>query len=313
MRAPIAPPPHLHHLPMHQPQLQPITVTQLPSLPSSLSRPIPILWYRSRLSLASPFPILAGEILSLPTIQKQCLTSFRNYGTALIQLMVGSRDHRVIFEIHKQVLCDESIYFRKLFSAKPGLDIHCLPDVDPTAFVFVYKWLYGDRKSISQFIVVGRANCEAKGIRAMIELYFMAYHLHITPLEDLAMELLGNGYYRSDLYPTNEDIEHAYTKTEPGSALRQYMARQFQQRILTSIAGPPLDELHNLLRRHPELAMDFVLQSRGVLKNGLWRTETLMVCDFHAHPRGAPCPTRRLTFSSIDYAYGTGRCGVDGI
>jgi hypothetical protein len=235
---------------------------------------------------------------------------FRNYGTMMVQLMVGSGQHRVIFEMHKQALSDESLYFRKLFAARPGLNTHSLPDIDPATFVFVYKWLYGNRKSIAQFIVLGRINCEQEGIRTMIGLYFVAYHLQFTLIEDLAMELLGNGYFHSDLYPSNEDIERAYTKTEPGSALCRYMARQFQQKILTSSAGPSLNELHGLLNRQPSLAVDFVLQSRGVLTNGLWRTETLTVCEFHAHPRGDPCPTGQLTFTSIDYAYATGRCDV---
>ena len=228
----------------------------------------------------------------------------------MVQLMVGSGQYRAVFEMHKQLLSDESLYFRKLFVARPGLNTHSLPDINPATFVFVYKWLYGNRKSIAQFIVLGRINCEQEGIRAMLELYFVAYHLQFTLIEDLAMELLGNRYFHSDLYPSNEDIERAYNKTEPGSALRRYMARQFQQKILTSTAGPSLGELHGLLNRQPSLAVDFVLQSRGVLTNGLWRTETLTVCEFHAHPRGDPCPTDLLTFTSIDYAYATGRCDV---
>ena len=54
----------------------------------------------------------------------------------------------------------------------------------------------------------------------MIDIYLVAYKLLIASLEDLAMELLGNDYYRSDLYLTVEEIELAYSMTSPGSALR---------------------------------------------------------------------------------------------
>jgi len=80
----------------------------------------------------------------------------------------------------------------------------------------------------------------------MIDVYLIAYKLMIASLEDLAMELLGNGYYKSDLYPTVEEIELAYSMTSPGSALRAYMLRQFQYMIFTSTVGPSRDELYGL-------------------------------------------------------------------
>ncbi|KAE9371333.1 hypothetical protein N431DRAFT_558880 [Stipitochalara longipes BDJ] len=233
----------------------------------------------------------------------------RNYGTAMVQILVGPGHNCVAFEIHKQVLNDESVYFRELFAAQPGLTSHSLPEIEPSCFTVVHKWLYGNRKAIAQFIVLERLNCD-DGIRAMLKLYYLAYHLQFTSIEDFAMNLLGNGYFRSDLCPSNKEIEQAYERTDPGSALRQYMVRQFQQKILTSTAGPTLDELHGLLSRQPALAMDFVSQSRGVLTNGLWRTEAVSVCDFHAHPRDEPCATSKLTFNCIDYAYITGHYDV---
>jgi hypothetical protein len=221
----------------------------------------------------------------------------------------GGGQHCVAFEVHKQVLNDESHYFHELFATNPGLTRHSLPDINPVTFKMVHKWLYGNRKSIVQFIVLSRLNCEEAGIESMLNLYFIAYHLRFTPLEDLAMDLLGNGYYRSDMRPSVEDIELAYAKTESGSPLRRYMVRQFQQQILTSTSGPPAGELHDLLTRlPPSFAMDFVLQSRGVLTNGLWQVEVLPVCEFHSHHRGDPCPTGRLSFNCIDHAYATGSC-----
>jgi hypothetical protein len=154
---------------------------------------------------------------------------------------------------------------------------------------------------MAQDIVLQRLNVGRAGIEAMLSFYLVVYHLGITPLEDVAMDMIGNGYYKSKLIPTNGDIELAYEKTGPESALRCYMARQFQQKILTSTAGPSKEELNDLLSRHPALAIHFVVQSRGVLTNGLWRTEVLPTCEFHEHGDEDPCPNGQLGFKWVDY------------
>jgi hypothetical protein len=175
-----------------------------------------------------------------------------------------------------------------------------MPNIDPVTFLRVHQWLYhGNTKSIAQEIVLGHLNRGRIGIREMIDVYLVAYELIIPSLEDLAMELLGNGYYRSDFYPTTGDIELAYSKTFPGSALRAYMLRQFRYMIFTSAAGPSCDELDGLLSRNKVIAKDFVLQSQGVLTRRLSRTEVLTICEFHIHPRSEPCPTGHHSFRCI--------------
>jgi hypothetical protein len=229
----------------------------------------------------------------------------------MVALIVGpTQRHR--FEIHKQLLIDESRRFRLLFGgsrfdAQPGMITYSLPEIDPIIFHKLYEWLYvGNTQPIAQSLVIFRLNSEETGIQSMLKLYLAAYALEFIELENLAMDLLGNGYYVSDMYPSNEDIELAYNKTGPGSGLRRYMARAFSQKLLTSIAGPPLNELRGILTRQPSLATDIVLQSLGTLTNGLRRTEDLTTCEFHSHYRGDPCPTSRISFNTIDYVYATG-------
>lgn len=228
------------------------------------------------------------------------LTLFRDYGLEIFHLIVGARQQH--FEIHKQLLNDKSVYFRDLFITRPDLTSHNLPDIDPVTFGKIHQWLYyGNTKSIAQEFALGRLNCGRVGTRQMIEVYIIANHLEITSLEDLAMELLGNGYMRSNLYPNIDDIELAYTKTSPGSALCAYMARHFQHMILTSTNRISLEELGGLLTRHPILAIQIVLRSQGVLNGGLSPTEVLTICEFHNHPRDQPCPTGHHSFNCIIY------------
>jgi hypothetical protein len=161
-------------------------------------------------------------------------------------LIVRPRQRR--FEIYKELLNDKSLYFRDVvFVAQPDPNSLSLPNIDPVPFLRLHQWLYhGNTKSIAQEIVPGHLQCGRIGIREMIDVHLVAYKLMIASLGNLAMELLGNGYYRSDLYPTMEEIELAYSMTPPASALRAYMLRQFQYMIFTSTISPCRDKLYGL-------------------------------------------------------------------
>jgi hypothetical protein len=224
----------------------------------------------------------------------------------MVTLIIGpTQEHR--FKIHKQLLIDGSPHFRQLFGTQPGMTTHTLRQIEPVIFDMFFKWLYaGNNQSYAQPLVVSRRNSGENGIQLMIKLYLVAYALEFRELENLAMDLLGNGYYLSDTYPSMEDIELAYISTGPGSGLRRYMARAYHQKLSASTAGPSFTELVSYFDRQPSLAADIVLLWHSTSTNDLQRTEDLTTCKFHSHYRDDPCPTSQISFNAIDYVYATG-------
>lgn len=167
----------------------------------------------------------------------------------LIVVLVGPEEKR--FDIAKNLLIDNSVYFRRFFAAHPSSHMHNLEHVDAAAFAKVELWLsHSDLGSPSSCRSVSREVALASGgtkiIAELINIYAAAYDLGVTSLQDVCMELLGTTYHRSNTLPSCTHLVLAYTKAQAKSALRIYTAKAFHHKVMTSPDEPSAERLHDL-------------------------------------------------------------------
>jgi hypothetical protein len=216
----------------------------------------------------------------------------RNRAQDIVALYVGPQ--RECFEIPAKILSDNSSFFRDLFARNPGQNVFRLLDTNAVAFGKLHEWLYGDPSVIAKGITLGALNCGELGIQEMLEAYIAARKLKFTALEDLAMGLLGLGYYSSNIQPSSAHFELAHRETSQDSKLRFYLAISFYYSMMNWEQHGPSANTLTVARQYPQLQDEFFSMCRDTMltKGRLWKPEPVWscaICEFHNHPKEEYC------------------------
>jgi hypothetical protein len=199
---------------------------------------------------------------------------------------------------------NNSIYFRDLFAVNPGWNAYDIPDINPQCLRIILSWLYhGNDISTVRAITSMRLNYD-DGIRDMIDIYIVAHKLKFLVIEELAIGILGLGYYSGGFGPRARDIYTAYRDTEANSGLRCYIAVSLCYSMLfwAEGQGPPADVIA-VMQFIPELQADFSRMNAEVYgrQSRPIPVEDHPICNFHYHPRGAFCWAGPHTFASYPF------------
>ncbi|KAF3005129.1 hypothetical protein E8E13_010297 [Curvularia kusanoi] len=160
----------------------------------------------------------------------------RSYGTKIndyseyVEVIVGTDDLLKRLIVHKQLLIDRSLYFKKALS---GAWVEAqeqkvrLPEDDPATFQVYVNLLYTDQISLSPVDSSKDANLAAQEeFEDLIDLYVLAEKLQDVNTKNKAIAaLLGSTFeVRSDgleYLPGIDAIERAYKNTTSESLLRK--------------------------------------------------------------------------------------------
>jgi hypothetical protein len=193
-----------------------------------------------------------------------------------------------------------------------------LPFRDPDAFAFIFEWLY--RQNITAFpdLSSGRAIAPAlkgtpqfirqsKAISNLIKVYSLALLWEMPELSDLIMNQLGNFYFWTRRWPSQEEFCAAYRQTHSDCGLRKLMARTYNYMLLmyddNTISLGDLSttkELIGLAEKIPSLKEDSFTGLRGLMSEG--STRLLYpgydkICDHHTHEQQEVCRFKGSLFA----------------
>lgn len=124
------------------------------------------------------------------------------------------------FQIHKQLLCSKSTYFKAAFegSFKEASEkkLHLL-DEDPDIFQFYAIWIYNPNLEICG------NNGEEMDINVCCRLYILADKLGSQDLQNTVMDVMHKNITGSFTDLKSETVNFVYNNTLPGSVLRDIL------------------------------------------------------------------------------------------
>jgi hypothetical protein len=192
-----------------------------------------------------------------------------------------------------------------------------LPTGDPDAFSFVFEWLYRQNVTASPELSSVQAITPAQegtlksirhsnAISTLIKVYGLALLWEMTELLDLIMNQLGNLYFWSYRWPSQEEFCAAYSHTRPNCGLRKFMARSYNYILLMyhdhsrSLGDlSTTKKLVSLADNVPSLKEDSFDRLRGLMSEGSTRLLDPgldMVCDYHTHGKQETCRFKGISF-----------------
>lgn len=175
-------------------------------------------------------------VVSKITEKRWLICLFRTFSSEIVSIIVGTV-YTPRYDIHRQLLCRCSPYFKSILSTRSPSDtttqeLH-FPDENPTAFVEFISWAYYGRISDDKY------NLEPPSARILhfYRVWSLVEKLKVPALQDLAMaackQVLDKS--RSNELVGAVAIHHAYSKTGPGSIPRQFAVDSWVERAPKSV------------------------------------------------------------------------------
>ena len=189
------------------------------------------------------------------------------------------------FQIHKQLLCSKSTYFKAAFegSFKEASEkkLHLL-DEDPNIFQFYAIWIYNPHLEI-------RGNTDKVfDVNLCCRLYILADKLGSQNLQNTVMDVMHKNITDNNLIDMkSETVNFVYNNTLPGSVLRNILVHALAWQMIA--AGHP-----DLVNAVPEFLFAALKICTERLPERL-RDEIGPLdedrCDiYHVHEDGVVCP-----------------------
>ena len=168
-----------------------------------------------------------------------------------------------------------------------------LPDIDPSGFELLLKWLYqGKLDDVSE--ITDPQEKYAYAI-ACFNLHKLCTHLDmITPMNN-AMDQYRKGLHQAELVPDAEEINELYQGTPAGSPFRKLLTRIAARQIMDPDSDKDAGSYRKCFERSPDFAIDLIntLKSStgGVLLDDPTE-EDGDGCEYHDHETGSRSRTK---------------------
>jgi hypothetical protein len=215
--------------------------------------------------------------------------------------------------IHKGLL-KNSFRFRLFFPVDPSTDEIDATCIDIPIFSQVREWMYMGQEnhfSIMHEIWALESYKTRSGIHVIIKYYILAHKLGVEWLQDVLIDFIVGGFYKLAVggeMPNLREVEYVYLRTDEHCCLRNYMALAMQYLILAGHpdGGPSNQEVLKVMRKVPELQVDFFRKTRGIANKehgtlALPKLEEFLVCTFHLHIGDSNCHAQRKDISQLEW------------
>ncbi len=191
---------------------------------------------------------------------------------SIVKVYVG--EEKQIWQLHEDLLCDRSEYFKRAFQGKfkegHSKEIH-LEEADPAAFGCFVDWVYGAPLELGMPAIMTAAPSapsatELERAFTLCQLYTMAQYLCIQHLQDDVVELYSSYIRTYNRHCQGEHIEYIYTYGQHPSPLHHFVARAVAMEILS--ARDTTGRWDSAMEKCPTFAVDIVREIQEIQKLG---------------------------------------------
>ncbi|OCL09199.1 hypothetical protein AOQ84DRAFT_26888 [Glonium stellatum] len=247
-------------------------------------------------SLRQPRPLLAHRVNShrLHVQAKAKSQRARLLSGPLIDIYVGqSKRH---WALHRNLLCHHSEQLASILlppnesKRKPEGKLE-LPDVDPSGFELLVRWLYQGK--LDDVSTLPDPYTQYEYAVSCHNLYMLCDRFDMPQLKNIAMDQYRKGLNEARLVPDAAEMNEIYRKSGPGSPFRRLITKIAARQIMDPDSEKDAESYRECFDNNPDFAIDLV-NAIKVGTGGLLFDDPTdgVTCEYHDHDAGPNCHIR---------------------